>query len=134
MKKKYILILELEAEINETIPATDLEKWGFLSQLLEELLKNDRFIIDYYRLYLMADLRDGDHFFQVAWTCDELKDIKITDYIKPVLPNLPPKAREHFEKILTMSADEAEEYFGLLVDQFGPIIVVNGSFFERGES
>jgi hypothetical protein len=131
MKKNYILTLEFEAVINETIPIEEKEKMEFFTELLKELLKNDRAVYDIYRLWLMSDLRDGDHMFRMEWDIANLKDSILTDYIKPVLQNLPEKIKEHFDNILAMDADSINRYFDLLFVQFGPLIITKGDFIEK---
>ena len=131
MKKKFILIVEFDAEIGEQLRVADKEKTKYLNVLLKELLKHDRAILDIYKLWLMADFVDGNQLFEMdAGIVKKTNEIEL---IRPVLERLSQEAREHFEKVLKMDRDRINSYFESLFALFGILNVGKVNFIEKGK-
>jgi hypothetical protein len=131
MKKKFILIVEFDAEIGEQLRVADKEKTKYLNVLLKELLKHDRAILDIYKLWLMADFVDGNQLFEMdAGIVKKTNEIEL---IRPVLERLSQEAREHFAKVLKMDRDRINSYFESLFALFGILNVGKVNFIEKGK-
>jgi len=130
MEKKFTLIFEFRAKINEHIKdAENKEKTKHLNVLLKEVLKNDHAIFDIYKLSLMGYLIDGSHVFEMD-TGSVIETDKI-ELLEPVFAGLSEKERKHFEKVLEMYCDDSVEYFDLLFAQFGTLKVKKVNFMEK---
>ena len=132
MKKEFILILEFKAEIGErlSIDAGDKEKTKHLNVLLKELLKHDRAIPDIYKLWLMADLTDGNQLFEMKpFTGKKTTEIEL---IRPLFDRLNDDTRAYFEKVLKMSHEKRISHFEPLFGQLGTLKVTKTNFIEKG--
>ncbi len=130
MKKKFTLIFEFSAKINEHIKdAGNKEKTKHLNVLLKEMLKNDHAIFDIYKLSLMAYLIDGSHIFEMDK--GSVIDTDKIELLKPVIAGLNENERKYFEKVLEMGYDDSYEYFEPLFDQLGTLKVKKVNFMEK---
>ena len=130
MKKKFTLIFEFSAKINEHIKdAGNKEKTKHLNVLLKEMLKNDHAIFDIYKLSLMAYLIDGCHLFEMdKGSVIETNKIEL---LEPVFAGLSENERKHFREVLEMDCYDSDEYFDLMFNQFGTLKVKKVNFMEK---
>ena len=133
MKKEFILILEFNAEIGERLKtdAGDKEKTKHLNVLLKALLKHNRAILDIYKLWLMADLTDGNQLFEMPEGM--VKKTNEIELMKPVLEVLSGKTGTRFEEVLKMDHDSRFRYFEPIFSQLGTLKVTKTNFFEKGK-
>jgi len=131
MKKEFILILELKAEIGEQLKtaAANKEKTNHLKVLLKALLKHNRAIFNIYRLWLMADLTDGNQLFEMPEGM--VKKTNEIELMKPVIEVLSSKSGTHFEEVLKMDYDSRFRYFEPIFSQFGTLKVTKTNFIEK---
>ena len=133
MEKEFILILEFNAQIGEHLKtdAGDKEKTKHLNVLLKALLKHNRAILDIYKLWLMADLTDGNQLFEMPEGM--VKKTNEIELMKPVLEVLSGKTGTCFEEVLEMDHDSRFRYFEPIFSQLGTLKVTKTNFFEKGK-
>jgi len=133
MKKTYILILEFEAEIEETLPARNKHKGRYQKLLLEEFLKSERGILDLYRLRLMSDLGSDNHIYEIDGDISIFNGKDEYEVIRSMTQFLPDDARAYFERIFARGSDSIDRCFESFFDLFGTLQVTKANFLEKGK-
>lgn len=133
MKKTYVLILEFEADIEETLPVKSKKKGRYLELLLEEFLKNERGILDLYRLWLMFDLGSDNHIYEIDRNMAICSGKDEHDVIRSMVRLLPDDARAYFGRILARNRDSIDRYFESFLNCFGTLEVKKANFLEKGK-
>jgi hypothetical protein len=112
MKKKFKFTLDLSVEIKDDGQNNNGGQNSKINLLLKEFLKDDRAILDLYKLWLLGDLRVHEHHDDIKNSI-EAKDEK--EIFIPVLKRCHPKVQKHFLKIFDSNNDsrfkELEDFF-----------------------
>jgi hypothetical protein len=127
MDKKFRFTLDLSVKINEQITASPHRDNGKPNRLLREFLKDDRAVLDLYKLWLLGDLRTDQHYAAIE------KDIHTRDekdIIKGVLKNCPTKTEQFFLEILEGENDSQFKYLENIFEQF-QLLKFNRANFEE---
>lgn len=124
-------MLEFDAEIGEQLQTKNKGKTIHLNVLLKELLKHERAITDIYRLWLMADLTDGNQLFDMDSSL--VKKTNEVELLRPVLEKLSGETAAHFKNAAAMDRDSAFRCFAPLFDRFGTLQVTKTHFIEKGK-
>ncbi len=133
MKKTYILILELEAEIREILCTRNKKKDKYFNKLLEEFLKNDKVVRDIFRIWLMADLGSDNHIYEVDKNMSILRDNDELECIRSIIKSLPDDAQKHFQDVFDRDKESIDRYFEILFDHLGSMKLKRGDFLEKRE-
>lgn len=133
MKKTYILILELEAEIREILCTRNKKKDKYFNKLLEEFLKNDKVVRDIYRIWLMADLASDNHIYEVDKNMSILKRGNESEAVRSIIEFLPDEAQKHFQNIFARDKKSIDRYLEILFDHLGALKLKRGDFLEKGK-
>lgn len=133
MKKTYILILELEAEIREILCTRNKKKDKYFNKLLEEFLKNDKVVRDIFRIWLMADLGSDNHIYEVDKNMSILRDNDELECIRSIIKSLPVDAQKHFQDVFDRDKESIDRYFEILFDHLGSMKLKRGDFLEKRE-
>lgn len=133
MKKTYILILEFEAEIKETLHMKSKKKGRYLKLLLDEFLKSERGILDIYRLWVMLDLGSDNHIYEFDRDMGMDKGQDEHDFIKSMVRALPDDAQTYFKRIFARDRDSIDRHFESFFDRFGALKVTKANFLEKGK-
>lgn len=127
MKKRYKFILDLSVEINDQLFAQDNEKKRKTEILFKEFLKDDKAILNLYKLWLLGDLRIDEHYEKIK---ESLHPQDEKEIILPILNKCPENVKSHFARILSNENDiqfnELEDFF----DQFEMLKFTKASFQE----
>ncbi len=127
MKKRYQFTLDLTVEINDQIFAQEFKKNKKMEILFKEFLKDDKAILDLYKLWLLGDLRIDEHYDKIK---ESLHPKEEKEIILPILKKCPENVKNHFGKILCSENDlqfkELEDFF----DQFEMLKFTEASFQE----
>ena len=134
MKKKYILILELETRINEKIADAKKEQSGCYNSLLQEVLKNNKIIRDLYWLWLISELSNSNHIYEMSQNVAQLKEKDELEILKPLLKNLPEETKEYFLKVFQATDEKRDEFFETFFSQFDTLKVTKANFIEKGQA
>lgn len=127
MKKRYQFTLDLCVEINDQLFVQETEKNKKTEILFKEFLKDDRAILNLYKLWLLGDLRIDEHYEKIK---ESLHPMDEKDIILPILKKCPDNVKRHFLEILSSEGDiqfnELEDFF----DQFEMLKFTQASFQE----
>lgn len=127
MIKKFRLVLDFKAEIDEEIAEKDKGRPRKLNLLLKEFLKDDRAILDLYKLFLLGDLQSDEHSRSIAKNI-ETRDEK--EIIRFLIKNLPPEVERYFLSIINNDNRNHLEDFDKLFVQFSMLEFEKASFVE----
>ena len=131
MKKKYILILNLEAEISKKIDTGDKKKDKYYKKLLKAVLKNDLIVREIFLMWLLTDLKEGNFIFRMADFSAELKGKNEIDIIRPVLQSLPREAKEYFLKIFETKNNKKDEFVDIFFSLFRRLNIEKFNFIRN---
>lgn len=131
MKKKFVFILEFEADIGEKVSKGCSKEDRFFAALFKEVLKNDKVIRNLYRLMLMSDFEGGNHIYEMEKDIHALGMKDELEIIKPVLRYLPDDAIAHFLNIFESKDERREKFFDRFFSEFGNLKIIKSNFMER---
>ncbi|MCK4761828.1 MAG: hypothetical protein KAW12_06470 [Candidatus Aminicenantes bacterium] len=110
MKKKYRLIVDFDVKINEKIKG---ENNSNLNLLLKEFLKDDKAVLDLYKLWLLGDLQSDEHIEAIE---DAIQTRDEKELLKPTLEKLQPEPGKYYLDILANNNhnhfEELDKFFG----------------------
>jgi calcineurin-like phosphoesterase family protein len=129
MKKKFKFTLDLSVVINDDGRNNGGQN-NNINLLLKEFMKDDKAILDLYKLWLLGDLRAHEHHEAITRSIEAKNEKEI---FIPVLERCHPKVRRHFLEILDSDNDfrykELEDFF----DRFEMLHFNKASFSEIRE-
>lgn len=127
MKKKFRFVMDFDVEIKEQIEVKDKETGLRLNLLLQEFLKNDRAILDIYKLFFLGDLQSDEHLKAVEAGI-AVRDEK--DILRSVFKELPVEIEQHFLKIVDSNNNNLFQELDRLFDQFSKLRFSSAGFSE----
>jgi hypothetical protein len=90
------------AEINDETFGGNPKSKGKMETFLKEFLKDDRAVLDLYKLWLLSDLKTEEHYDAIARNFSVRNE---DDILKSVLQRCPSTTQKYFQKVLE-SKDE----------------------------
>ena len=127
MRKKFRFVCDFNVEIKEEIDEKDKERSRKLNLLLEEFLKDDRAILDLYKLWFLGDLQSDEHIEAIEQSI-ETKDEK--SILKSVFEKLPPGEKEYFLEIIKNNNNNRFAELEKLFDRFSRLRFGKAGFVE----
>ena len=112
MKKKFRLVLDLEADIEVRFTGKKPVQHRHLGLLLDEFLKDKQAVLEYYRMCVRIDLL-GDNY--IGTLQKDLQSREEKDILLELIRRLPGKGREYWLKAFDRDdedgAEEVEDFF-----------------------
>ena len=127
MRKKFRFVLDLDVEIEEKIKGKVKGSISNLNMLLKEFLKDDRAILDLYKLWLLGDLQSDEHIEAIE---QDIKTRDEKDILKSVLDKLPGKIQMYFIDVLNNNNNSRFEELESFFDQFSMLKFNKAGFIE----
>jgi len=112
MKKKFRLVLDLEADIEVWFTGKKPDQHRHLGLLIDEFLKDKQAVLEYYRMCVMIDLL-GDNY--IGTLQKDLQSREEKDILLELIRRLPGKGRDYWLKVFNRDdeegAEEVEDFF-----------------------
>jgi hypothetical protein len=115
MKKKFRLVLDLEADIEIWFKGKKSDQQRNLELLLDEFLKDKQAVLEFYRVCVLIDLQ-GDNYIGTLQKDLESRDEE--DILLELVHRLPNASRDYWLKVFNREDDpgteEIEDFFNLV--------------------
>ncbi len=102
IRKRFRLNVDFVAEINDESDGENPKNKQNMETFLKEFLKDDRAILDLYKLWLLSDLKTEEHYEAIVRNFSVRNE---GDILKSVLERCPATTQKYFMKLLN-SAEE----------------------------
>lgn len=102
IRKRFRLNVDFVAEINDETFGDNPKSKRRMETFLKEFLKDDRAVLDLYKLWLLSDLKTEEHYDAIARNFSVRNE---DDILKSVLERCPSTTQKYFQKVLD-SKDE----------------------------
>lgn len=112
IRKRFRLNVDFVAEINDESFGGNPKDKGKMKEFLKEFVKDDRAVLDLYKLWLLSDLKTEEHYDAIARNFSVRDE---DDILKSVLERCPSTTQKYFRKVLDGKDDgmfpELETFF-----------------------
>ena len=112
IQNRFRLNVDFVAEINDESSGDNPKSKSKMETFLREFLKDDKAVLDLYKLWLLSDLKTEEHYDAIARNFSVRNE---DDILKSVLERCPSTTRKYFKKVLDSKSDgmfpELETFF-----------------------
>ena len=121
MKKRFILMLHLETDIEAQVSTGDEETDRFYNELLQEVMKRDNMIGDLYKLSITTGFSGGHNIFELSSTQKAPEKNKEFNILRPALDKLPDDTKVYFLKIFDPANNNTDDFFDCFFSRLGTL-------------
>jgi len=134
MKKKLILVLDLETGIETQVSTGNEETDGFYHELLDRVANDDHIICDLYKLSLVTGFSQGHHILEMENPDRVVEKDREFHILKPVFEALSSDAQAYFLAVFAPGNTGRDRFFDLFFGSLGMLRIKKMNLIANAQS